>query len=116
MFDLSTIFLLIFYGLSTFGLGFAIGRNYLRIAVWMREHAMSNAKNPKAVATVARKKLEEVEMHLGDADRELEQLAKRELAASRARTSIWKALWSLVQVPGMKDNGDNGNGQNGAEQ
>ena len=69
----------------------------------------TNPAKPRAPAPYVRQQLHDIEMDLGDADRELEPLARTELHAARAQTSIWKALRKVAGILGMGVD-DNGNG------
>ena len=116
MLDPATIFLLFFYLIGLAG-AYAAGTQHKRLQEWMKGKTMPNPKTPRGLATVARERLTDVQLHVGDADRKLEKLSASNLDASNARVSLWQALAGIAVLFGMgkdKDE-DNGNGNGGHE-
>lgn len=96
--------------------GYAIGTQHaalLRLFEKWSKPMPSNPKRARGLGNEARAELTNVQMHIGDADRKLERLAKTDIDASNARVSLWQALVGIVNIFGLgrdESEGTNGNG------
>ena len=112
MLDPSTAILLTFYFISLAG-AYGAGTQYARLVRWMKGKTMpSNPKKARGLGYEASKKLDEVQFHILDADRQLEADAKTNVRSANARTSLWQAIAGIFGIKAMgTDNGEeNGNG------
>src|SRR3990167_464481 len=83
---------------------YGLGTQHRALVRRFRSVLMSNhtrPQKPRPVGRHVRQQLQEVEMDLGAADRELEQLGKHELGDSRAQTFIGKALIKVARILGL---------------
>jgi hypothetical protein len=114
MWDLPTLFLLVFYSISLAGGSYWAGTQYTRLREYLKGKTMpSNPKKARPLGNEAREKLEHVQFHILDADRQLETDSKSNLNSAGARISLWQAVAGIFDIFRMGRDHSDDNGSNG---